>query len=55
MERSVGERRIAGTEDHVLPEVSIQFLLQGLLDVDRRQHAEALFFESSCRRSTACS
>jgi hypothetical protein len=49
MERSLRERRIAGTEDHILAEVSIQLLLQGLLDVDRREHAEALFLESCCR------
>jgi hypothetical protein len=45
LERTVGEARIAGPEDDVALEIDVDLLLERLLDVDSRQHAEALSFE----------
>src|SRR5689334_4511701 len=51
MERTIRERRIAGAENHVLSKIAIELGLERRLDVDRRQHAEALRLE---RLGRAC-
>ena len=51
VERAVGERRIAGTQNDVFAERAIQLFLQRLPDVNRREYAEALVLERVCRSS----
>ena len=45
LQRLVRERRVARAKNHVLPKILIELLLQRLLHVDRRQHAEAFLLE----------
>ena len=44
VQRAIRQGRVARAEDHVLAEVAIELLLERLLHIDGREHAEALRF-----------
>lgn len=44
-EGTIGERRVASTQDFIGSKIDVQFLVEGILDIDFRQDTEAFGFE----------